>query len=246
MSKVIDENAKVAKTGKEALALYAKHCFDFVLLDIQLPDMTGFDIAAKLRQSYAKLPPLIAVTANVIKDKAEYLNQGMDEAISKPFTCEELAKVIACFDKANSALSIKPAQQQIKANAAKSANNSLVEKLLDLPMLISYLQSIETSVMLDNLALFKQLMPDYLAALDLNLMAKDQQGIVNEAHKIKSAASAVGLKNISELANKTQSPALPAWEDHIKGWVDEIKQSYLHDIKVLENWLAKNTNQIKI
>ena len=42
-----------------------------MLLDIQLPDMTGLDISRELTRKYApdELPPLVALTANVLKDK---------------------------------------------------------------------------------------------------------------------------------------------------------------------------------
>ena len=45
--------------------------FDSVLLDIQLPDMTGLDVARAIHQRFKgeRLPPLVALTANVLKDK---------------------------------------------------------------------------------------------------------------------------------------------------------------------------------
>ncbi len=84
----------VARSGQEALTMYPRHTYDLVLLDIQLPDMTGFDIAKTLRAEEKSLPPLVALTANVIKDKTEYINQGMDDAISKPISVTAMTDVI--------------------------------------------------------------------------------------------------------------------------------------------------------
>lgn len=56
--------------------------------------MTGFDIAKTLRAEEKSLPPLVALTANVIKDKTEYINQGMDDAISKPISVTAMTDVI--------------------------------------------------------------------------------------------------------------------------------------------------------
>ena len=58
-------------TGKAALEMFTPGEYDLVLLDIQLPDMTGLDISRELTRQYAadELPPLVALTANVLKDK---------------------------------------------------------------------------------------------------------------------------------------------------------------------------------
>ena len=67
----LGNSVEVAMNGHDALAMFDPNEFDLVLLDIQLPDMTGLDIARALRERYAgqALPPLVALTANVLKDK---------------------------------------------------------------------------------------------------------------------------------------------------------------------------------
>ncbi|VTN12046.1 Aerobic respiration control sensor protein ArcB [Raoultella terrigena] len=72
----LGNSVDVAMTGKAALEMFEPGEYDLVLLDIQLPDMTGLDISRHLKQRFAadELPPLVALTANVLKDKKEYLN----------------------------------------------------------------------------------------------------------------------------------------------------------------------------
>ena len=69
------------------------------------------------------------------------------------------------------------------------------------------------------------------------MMAEDQDGIASEAHKIKGAAGSIGLKHIQKVAQKAQSPQMPAWWENIGDWVEEIKNEYQNDIKVLKTWL---------
>ncbi|MGS3107974.1 response regulator, partial [Escherichia coli] len=73
--------------------------YDLVLLDIQLPDMTGLDISRELKQRFAadELPPLVALTANVLKNKKEYLDAGMDDVLSKPLSVPALTAMIKKF-----------------------------------------------------------------------------------------------------------------------------------------------------
>ena len=62
----------VAMNGRDALAMFSPEEYDLVLLDIQLPDMSGLDIARRGCISVIRrddLPPLVALTANVLKDK---------------------------------------------------------------------------------------------------------------------------------------------------------------------------------
>lgn len=83
-------------SGQAALDMFDPDEFDLVLLDIQLPDMTGLDVARAIHLRYpdAPLPPLVALTANVLKDKREYLDAGMDDVLSKPLAVPALTAMI--------------------------------------------------------------------------------------------------------------------------------------------------------
>lgn len=74
----LGNSVDVAMTGKAALEMFTPGEYDLVLLDIQLPDMTGLDISRELTQKYARedLPPLVALTANVLKDKKSIWTRG--------------------------------------------------------------------------------------------------------------------------------------------------------------------------
>lgn len=228
----------VARSGHEALTMYPRHTYDLVLLDIQLPDMTGFDIAKTLRAEEKSLPPLVALTANVIKDKTEYINQGMDDAISKPISVTAMTDVIERL-----ALQCPIVEKENMGKTNKKPGNDMLETLLDLEMLSSYVDIVGAEPVLQSIGMFEELMPEYLKILDSNMTAKDQDGIASEAHKIKGAAGSIGLKHIQKLAQKAQSPELPAWWENIGDWVDEIKEGYPHDIGVLKQWLESYTQK---
>ncbi|GAB3525765.1 aerobic respiration two-component sensor histidine kinase ArcB [Photobacterium alginatilyticum] len=228
----------IAMRGDEALEKFDPEAYDLVLLDIQLPDMSGFDIARILREKYDYLPALVALTANVIKDKAEYLEKGMDDALSKPLSVKAITEVIqrlvlTCpIDEDEEMEDLQPEPENT------GLSEDMVNQLLDLEMLSSYVEIVGTKPVYDSIAMFEEKMPEYIEILDSNMTAKDKDGIKFEAHKIKGAAGSIGLKHIQQVAQKAQSPELPAWWENINDWVDEIKDGYQNDLNVLKGWLA--------
>lgn len=218
----------VARNGAEALALADPARFDLFLLDIQLPDMTGFDIADELTRRYGKdqLPPMVALTANLIRDKSEYHEHGMVGVIGKPLAVDALVSTL----------------HGLFVTAPVSAPEPLPETeepALDMAFIEDFAAMVGKGVLARAVEIFEQMMPEYLALLDSNLIARDERGIASEAHKIKSAAGAIGLKRIHELAKQAQSPELPAWWENIADWIDGIRCHYPEDLARLRLWLGQ-------
>lgn len=223
-------SVEVAMTGGEALQMFDADEFDLVLLDIQLPDMTGLDVAREIHRRHAKahLPPLVALTANVLKDKSVYLDAGMDDVLSKPLAVPALTAIIKKFwDHHDSE----------EATVVEEDDSTLA--LLDITVLEQYIDLVGTGLIRQSLTMFEQMMPGYLAVLDSNMMARDQKGIAEEGHKIKGAAGSIGLLHLQQLAKQIQSPELPAWWDNVQEWVDELNQEWRNDVNVLKEWVEK-------
>jgi CheY-like chemotaxis protein len=91
-----------ASNGKEALDKFGTSNYDLILMDVQMPVMSGLTAAEKIRQLEATTNshvPIIAITANaMIGDKEKCLAVGMDDYISKPFQpaalLEKIKKII--------------------------------------------------------------------------------------------------------------------------------------------------------
>ncbi|ENZ6679283.1 aerobic respiration two-component sensor histidine kinase ArcB [Escherichia coli] len=231
----LGNSVDVAMTGKAALEMFKPGEYDLVLLDIQLPDMTGPDISRELTKRYPRedLPPLVALTANVLKDKQEYLNAGMDDVLSKPLSVPALTAMIKKFWDT----------QDDEESTVTTEENSKSEALLDIPMLEQYLELVGPKLITDGLAVFEKMMPGYVSVLESNLTAQDKKGIVEEGHKIKGAAGSVGLRHLQQLGQQIQSPDLPAWEDNVGEWIEEMKEEWRHDVEVLKAWVAKATKK---
>lgn len=83
-----------AVTGLDGVALAEKEDVDLILLDINLPDIDGYEVARRLRHSSKRALayiPIIAITANALKgDAQKALDAGCDVYMSKPINIREL------------------------------------------------------------------------------------------------------------------------------------------------------------
>jgi CheY-like chemotaxis protein len=89
-----------AKNGREALDILAREPFDAVLMDIQMPVMSGIEAVRHIRASEAGSSPatipIIALTAHAMAgDQEKFLAVGMDDYIAKPMDFDELGRVLA-------------------------------------------------------------------------------------------------------------------------------------------------------
>ena len=82
--------------GDAALELAHQHRPDLILMDIELPDISGMEAARRLKEDdQTRTIPIIAVTASAMPgDKAQILLSGCDAYISKPFDMAEFLKLV--------------------------------------------------------------------------------------------------------------------------------------------------------
>src|SRR5215510_10471464 len=81
----------VTVMGREGLALFSTELFDLVMLDVNLPDIDGFEVMRVIKSSGDRNVPIYFLTQKDERaDKLEGLGLGADDYITKPFEIEEL------------------------------------------------------------------------------------------------------------------------------------------------------------
>ena len=89
----------VAENGKAALRMLAEQTFDLILMDIQMPEMGGFEATALIRQKEERTGrhiPIVAMTAHAMAgDRERCLDAGMDDYLAKPVAASALLEMVA-------------------------------------------------------------------------------------------------------------------------------------------------------
>jgi CheY-like chemotaxis protein len=84
--------------GRKAYEMAQNHCFDLILMDVQMPEMDGFQATAAIReweQLHNRRTPILAMTANALKgDRELCLSAGMDGYVTKPVNMQDLRSQI--------------------------------------------------------------------------------------------------------------------------------------------------------
>ncbi|WP_287498469.1 aerobic respiration two-component sensor histidine kinase ArcB, partial [Alteromonas sp. AO-Serp] len=183
----LGQKVDVAMTGQEAIDKVRENQYDLILLDIQLPDMTGFDVASTIiEEDLVMQTPIVALTANVIKKRDEYLENGMDDVIAKPI---KKSRVIEVF---NELFHAPPAPLEIDGEVERPEPNKTLSNILDMDLLQMLVDTIGDEMVRASVKVFQEKMPEYMEILQLSLSADEKSEVCSQAHKIKGAAGSVG------------------------------------------------------
>ncbi|WP_455465676.1 response regulator transcription factor CtrA [Bartonella sp. B39] len=90
MLKSANFNVYITDLGEEGIDLGKLYDYDIILLDLNLPDMSGYDVLRTLRLAKIKTPVLILSGMNAIEDKVRGFGFGADDYMTKPFHKDEL------------------------------------------------------------------------------------------------------------------------------------------------------------
>lgn len=189
----------VASTGRDALKAVSRNNFDVILMDIQLPEMNGYEATKQIRdQGYGG--PVLAVTANAMKGERERcLASGCDDYLSKPLNFSKLFSLIA-----------KYTQRAARPAAIKAIKSRYEEDPRVAPLLNRYVQGLE-----DKLTRIKQ-----------SLAAEDFGEVRSISHQVRGTCSHYGYPDLEipfEILESEASKPSPD-RSQMKKQIDLISQ----------------------
>jgi two-component system, sensor histidine kinase and response regulator len=196
--------AVVANNGLEALAALDRESFDLVLMDVQMPEMGGFEAAAAIRLREASRGgyspdrrhiPIIAMTAHAMQgDRERCLRAGMDYYVSKPVRAEELFGVI---DR------ILPPDGEVRVRTAPLAE-PLEDQEIDKAELMRRVGG-DLGLLKEITGVFLDTCPGLLAELKEAVDRRDSAALHRTAHTFKGVLSNFGAKRAETAASRLET-----------------------------------------
>lgn len=109
----LDYALTIARTGLSGLALAAENNYDAIVLDLNLPDMHGFDICQELRTRGDTTPILILSGEDKVMSKIKLLDAGANDYLTKPFSLGELKVRLRVLLRDNNAAVVAPSTLEV-------------------------------------------------------------------------------------------------------------------------------------
>ena len=207
-----------AETGEDALSfVYTEDDLDLILLDMQLPDINGDEVARQIREDdHFDSLPIVALTANVRSAEEELEGISIQGALAKPINTVKLDKMLAELFQ----IKQEPKCEKEVVKVEQSALEHINMSLLDVETIEDFVNSMGVVVFKRSSELFTKLNPQYQTELLDSLEQNDRDEYKSVAHKLKGAAGSVGLNDVQLHAKKMEHGALEGTDEELKVWLD--------------------------
>ncbi len=221
----------IASNGQKAVEKVKTYNYDLILMDIQMPVMDGIS-AAKIIRKENKNIPIIALTANAMKDDVEKtLSAGMNEHLNKPVDVEKLYAVLLKYiDKKISDAEDNNVRDEKEVHRTCSNENlSEADESVELPDFININTDSGLKHLAGNKKLYKKILNDFLKNYKaIKLEDSNKEEFKRLTHTIKGLSANIGadaLFSITEKLDETQDRSLlPQFYDELKKVTDELKE----------------------
>ena len=191
----------IASNGKIAIEKLQAKSYDIILMDLQMPEMNGFEATEYIRNTMNSKIPIIALTADVTTvDLAKCKAVGMNDYIAKPVDERLLYRKIMELVK-------KPMLLKYKSQEKNNGGQNKKIKCIDLDYLIRRTKS-DPELMMEMISLYLEQTPPLITAMKQSLKDKDWISLQAAAHKMIPSFSIMGISpDFENMAKQVQEYA---------------------------------------
>ena len=169
----------VAPNGREAVRRAAEESFDVILMDVQMPELSGVEATAAIRQreqATGAHVPIVAMTAHAMTgDRERYLDAGMDAYVSKPLRPDALLAAIDGL-----------IGSEASAGAASGFKQTVIGPALDGPALLAGFGG-NRKLLGEVIDVFLSDSPNLMAAIRRAAKRRDAKALASSAHALKGS-----------------------------------------------------------
>lgn len=219
----------IAANGQIAIEMLQHKVYDIILMDLQMPELNGFEATEYIRKTLKLNIPIIALTADVTTaDLAKCKSVGMDDYISKPVDERLLqSKIILFLARVNA--------KKEKESTSMSGKESYVD--------LTYLRQrtkADPGLMSEMISLYLGQTTSLIKEMLANAKSKDWKALQSVAHKMIPSFSIVGIaKQYEEVAKALQESARTGEDqEQIQGLVLTLEQVLAQACQELETELS--------
>jgi PAS domain S-box-containing protein len=185
----------VASNGREALAALKREKFDLILMDVQMPEMSGIEVTQAIRRNEkysGEHIPIIATTASAMKeDRKRCLEAGMDAYISKPIERELLFETIATLTGDN------------KETKRVEANLQSFDPVFDVAAVLDSLGG-DSELLREVAGIFLAQLPKHMEKIRKAISDRDAKTLDRAAHALKGSAANLLAQGVVGAASRLE------------------------------------------
>ncbi len=203
----IGYQAEVAANGLKALEAVKEKTYAAILMDVQMPEMDGYEATAEIRRLEAdggrggRHTPIIAMTANAMQgDRESALASGMDDYLTKPVKTEELSETLRRW---------APAREAVEAPEEERGNGAAAEpEVLNAAVIASLLElqgDDDPDLLPELVETFEEDTKERIKALRMYIETGAAEEIERTAHALKGSSGNMGAVGMSKAASELQA-----------------------------------------
>jgi PAS domain S-box-containing protein len=217
----------VANNGWEAVNMVQERKYDLIIMDIQMPEMDGYQATFKIRNELSSPTcdiPIMAMTASVLDAMEKTFAAGMNEYISKPFNYQELNQKLKKFLKSKTSIENSP---------LAPVRHSFID--------FNYLETISPGskeFKEEMVAMFESQSQLYMAEIKKAFVDGNYTSLKANAHAFKPLGSYLGIQSLTSLVAHLEK--LP----HTIEGIDEIART-IAQIEIILDIVQVEINQLK-
>ena len=243
----------VVNNGKQAVMAAHKENFDVILMDVQMPEMDGFEATREIRNLEAdsgRHTPIVAMTAHALKgDRQRCLDQGMDGYLSKPIRSRQVYETIEFLAAANKESAGQPLSDD-QSYGAPPVQHSELHTFLDgatddeKRCIQSALEAVDhdDELLRDFVAAVLVESPQVLIKAETSLAEENWDYLRRHAHTLRGTLRTLGMEETCELASRVEKAAEAHEADEARTQLALLKPEVERITEILQRYIDLGTS----
>ncbi|MDQ6966637.1 MAG: response regulator, partial [Mariprofundaceae bacterium] len=238
---------QIAEDGERALdALTGEAHFDLVLLDMNMPEVSGLDVLRQFRfADTSGKTPVIMLSADAMPESIRQCREaGANDYLTKPVEIARLLQTIAMYGTPDKTDTLQPAARELADNQQQDINQSDEASILDTDMLQELVWICGTSAKLNEfITLFESSAAVHIVKLNAAAASGDTKAFARAAHAFKGSSGTMGLHKSAASYHAIEANKNSLSEKQLKQYARQFETIYIEGCQALKEFAADMDNK---